>query len=303
LDSINSSDQSHAPGADDNATGIAALTEILRILNGNHISFARTIELHAYAGEEAGLLGSADITTSAVSASKNVVAMLQLDMIGYAATPGDATIHLISTDTSPVLIRHLKDIISRYLGNTWSSEALKAGTSDHRSWYRRGFHTAFAFEHPTQYNHALHSAEDTSSKLDFTLASRFTKLALAFLAHEAGASGAVMDTQSLWVAQNQTSSKIKLAAATSSTGGYRLTAAIDETSAAATAELCRIAAGGTTGCKSLITETNAPLSKNGKNFFVTTSDVNLADGDLWRVNIYGSDGGVVATRSFKLRKQ
>jgi leucyl aminopeptidase len=303
LDSINNSTQTDAPGADDNASGIAALTEILRIIKTQGMSFARTLELHAYAAEEVGLLGSADLAASASSSNKNVVSMLQLDMIGYAATKGDETIHLITTDTSPVLVRHLKDLIAQYLGNTWSSAPLNAGTSDHRSWYRRGFHTAFAFEHPTQYNHALHTAQDTASKLDFTLAARFTKLALAFVAHEAGLGTAITDSQALWASQQSTANLIKLSAARAANGSYRLGAALEQQIEADTAELCQISAGIATGCKSLITETTGPLTKSGRKFFVTTTDTALSDGDLWRVNIYNGAGALTATRSFRLRQK
>ena len=303
MDSINSSNQSQAPGADDDATGIAALTEILRVIKAQGTTFTRTIELHAYAAEEVGLLGSADLATTALNTGKNVVAMLQLDMIGYAPITGDTTIHLITTDTSPVLTRHLKDLVAQYLGNTWSSGSLNAGTSDHRSWYRRGFHAAFAFEHPTNYNHALHTSADTASKLDFNLAARFTKLALAFLAHEAGATTALADSEALWATQLQTSGRIKLSAARSSAGGYRLGAAVDAETEATTAELCQIQSGVAKGCKSLVTETTGPVTKHSKKFFVTTADTDLTDGDLWRVHTYNTSGSLTATRSFKLRKK
>ena len=93
LDSINRSDESQAPGADDNASGIAAQTEILRILKAANATFARNIEIHAYAAEEVGLLGSADLASQASSSGKLITAMLQMDMIGYSATTNDQTMH------------------------------------------------------------------------------------------------------------------------------------------------------------------------------------------------------------------
>ena len=197
LDSINPSNQSNAPGADDDASGVAALTEILRVIKNSGSTFTRPIEFHAYAAEEVGLVGSRDLAGTASSSGQSIASMLQFDMVGYSAVSGGKTIHLVTTDTSPVLVRHLKDLLNLYLGGDWKTGDLTAGTSDHRSWYRTGVHTIFAFEDPDNYNHALHTDSDTSSRLDFTLAGRFTKLGLAFLAHEAGLSSALEQSSSL----------------------------------------------------------------------------------------------------------
>jgi Zn-dependent M28 family amino/carboxypeptidase len=302
LDSINHSDETKAPGADDNASGIAALTEILRILKANNATFARNIEIHAYAAEEVGLMGSADIAATAALASKNVTAMLQLDMIGYSATANDQVMHIITTDTSPVLVRHLKDLTSSYLDGTWETGTLAAGTSDHKSWTTRGFHAAFAFEHPTIYNHALHTSTDTTSLLDFGLASRFTKLSLAFLAHEAGLNSAVSDTSAAWTSQKGTVDTVKLSISTSSVGGYRIAATVPDSTAATSAEFCKVTTAGEVGCQSLNTATNLAKTSTGKIFFVTTADVSVSTDEFWRLNAYDSKGLLVGMRTVKLKK-
>ena len=48
---------------------------------------ANTLEFHWYSGEEAGLLGSADIFDSYQSSGEVVKAMLQQDMTGYGYNP------------------------------------------------------------------------------------------------------------------------------------------------------------------------------------------------------------------------
>ena len=303
LDSINHTDQTNAPGADDNASGIAALAEILRILKASKATFQRNIEIHAYAAEEVGLFGSADIAAQAAAASKKVPAMLQLDMIGYSATASDKILHLITTNTSPVLVRHLKDLVSSYLDGTWATGTLSAGTSDHKSWTVQGYHAAFAFEHPTNYNHALHSASDTKTIIDFTLAGRFTKLALAFLAHEAGLTKGVADTAIAWAGQKQTSDSVKLSISTSSTGGYRVAATVPDASAAATAEFCQVTAAAEIGCQALNPETSIAKRASGKIFFLTTADVSIADDQFWRFNAYDAKGLLVAMRTVHLKKK
>jgi bacterial leucyl aminopeptidase len=58
-----------APGADDNASGSANLLEAARILV-HHQQPAKTVEIYWYAGEEGGLLGSAEIAADAKAKGK-----------------------------------------------------------------------------------------------------------------------------------------------------------------------------------------------------------------------------------------
>lgn len=51
-------EQSIAPGADDDASGIASLSEIIRVLRDNNFRPKRSVALMAYAAEEVGLRGS-----------------------------------------------------------------------------------------------------------------------------------------------------------------------------------------------------------------------------------------------------
>ena len=301
LDSINPSNNQDAPGADDDASGIAALTEVLRIIMTSGATFTRPIELHAYAAEEAGLIGSQGVVATALSNSQNIAAMLQLDMIGYSADPDNQIIHIITTDTSPVLARHLKDLTSNYLGAAWQASELASGTSDHRSWHRNGFHAAFAFENPLNYNRALHTEGDQSSRLNFDFAARFTKLALAFLAHEAGVNSAVSSAEATWAAQQTTASFVKLAVSRSKAGGYRISAAVPKSLNAQTGELCRVSFGDERGCQSLVTSASLAKDQFDKTFFLSKEDLTLAQGDLWRFHLYDAVGGLVAIRTVKLR--
>jgi hypothetical protein len=70
-------------GADDNASGTAALLEIGRVLGGKGTRPARTIVLVAFSGEELGTLGSSFFVQHAVPQPvDSVYAMLNLDMVG-----------------------------------------------------------------------------------------------------------------------------------------------------------------------------------------------------------------------------
>ena len=81
LDSISTSSYSEAPGADDNATGSAALLEAVRLLR--NLRFNRTIRFIWFTGEEQGLKGSyAYVNDPAVDLSQ-IVGVINLDMFGY----------------------------------------------------------------------------------------------------------------------------------------------------------------------------------------------------------------------------
>ena len=54
-----------APGADDDASGVASLSEVIRVALANDYRPLRTVKFMAYAAEEVGLRGSADIAAAA----------------------------------------------------------------------------------------------------------------------------------------------------------------------------------------------------------------------------------------------
>ncbi|WP_291139863.1 M20/M25/M40 family metallo-hydrolase [Dokdonella sp.] len=94
LDSINHVDNlppatERAPGADDDASGIASLTEILRVAMASNFRPQRTVKFMGYAAEEVGLNGSQAIAQSFQADGVNVVGALQLDMTNLPrARPG-----------------------------------------------------------------------------------------------------------------------------------------------------------------------------------------------------------------------
>jgi Zn-dependent M28 family amino/carboxypeptidase len=71
-------------GADDNASGTAAIMEIGREIVEQRSRFPRTVVIVAFAGEERGLLGSAHYATAPTIPIENTIAMLNLDMVGRA---------------------------------------------------------------------------------------------------------------------------------------------------------------------------------------------------------------------------
>jgi len=69
------------PGADDNATGVAAVLETARVLE--HAKLSRTLVLACWDEEEDGLVGSRAYAVRAKSQGETVVSMTSYEMIGY----------------------------------------------------------------------------------------------------------------------------------------------------------------------------------------------------------------------------
>lgn len=69
-------------GADDNASGTAAVLELARMFKSQGVRPRRTILFMAFSGEEEGLLGSNYYVNHPILPLANTVAMLNMDMIG-----------------------------------------------------------------------------------------------------------------------------------------------------------------------------------------------------------------------------
>ncbi len=182
LDSINSSG-SVAPGADDDASGIATLTEVLRVALAQHYKPARTVKFMAYAAEEVGLRGSQAIATAHKNAGANVVGVLQLDMTNYRGSSVD--VGLMTDYTNAAQNTFVTNLLSTYApGVTWANSQCGYGCSDHASWNSQGYPTSMPFEAlMNQHNPYIHTTNDTlaqsAGKADHAL--KFAKLAAAFL--------------------------------------------------------------------------------------------------------------------------
>jgi leucyl aminopeptidase len=189
IDSVNWSEgsSSRSPGADDNASGTSTNFEIFRVLMESGARPERTIEIHGYAAEEIGLVGSQDMAQKYKAAGKNVVTMVQHDMNLYKAPGTPDKIWFVTNNTMDQFNSALGSLVDQYVGVRWGKKSLSGGDSDHTSWRRQGFVTSFPFEDPSGYNRQIHTSRDSLETASaMTQAAAFAKLGLAYLAHYAG---------------------------------------------------------------------------------------------------------------------
>jgi leucyl aminopeptidase len=182
LDSISMRGQgAAAPGADDDASGISTLDEVVRALLAADVRPARTIQVIAYAAEEVGLRGSLAIARGYRDRGVKVVGVLQLDMTNFRGS--DKDIWLIGDHTDARQNAFLGQLIDRYVGASWGTTRCGYACSDHASWTRYGYPASMPFEARfTDANRRIHPADDTLARSNDNAdhAAAFARLAAAY---------------------------------------------------------------------------------------------------------------------------
>lgn len=171
-----------APGADDNASGIAVLTEILRVIIEGGYRPEKTIKIISYAAEEVGLRGSNEIATRMKSINAKIVGVIQFDMTNFLGS--DGKINLISDYTNSNQNAFLGKLIDKYVQTPWGYGQCGYACSDHASWNQSGFIASFPFEASMNgYNPSIHTKGDTLDKSQNTAthAMKFAKLGISYL--------------------------------------------------------------------------------------------------------------------------
>ncbi len=172
-----------APGADDDASGIAVLSEVIRVAMSEGFAPQRTIQFMGYAAEEIGLVGSQDIAGDYAAAGIDVVAVLQLDMTDYFGSVEDFGFLADFTDSD--LTAFLGELVDTYQPDLlWTITACGYGCSDHASWHQQGFPASMSFESRFgQHNPTIHTTADTLATLGNSVdhAFKFARLGLAFM--------------------------------------------------------------------------------------------------------------------------
>lgn len=187
LDSISNSgsgENMNAPGADDDASGIATLTEVLRVLMDERHRPKRTIMFMGYAAEEVGLRGSRAIAQSFAAQGRNVVGVLQMDMTNYRAAGATTDIRVMTDNSNAALVQFLRDLFGTYmapLGYTLGSSSCGYACSDHASWTAAGYPAAMYDEGP--FFPLLHTTGDRLENMggDARHATIIARLGLAFV--------------------------------------------------------------------------------------------------------------------------
>ena len=176
--------KAEAPGADDNASGIATINEIIKILLDSSFVPQNTIYFISYAAEEVGLVGSKHIAQDFSKRGVNVVGVLQLDMTNFKGS-SKYDIVMMTDYTNDEQNKFLGTLIEKYLPNLkWGFDKCGYGCSDHASWHGEGFPASVPFEsRKNDMNRKIHTKNDV---IDLSgghaeHAQKFAKLGIAYV--------------------------------------------------------------------------------------------------------------------------
>lgn len=171
-----------APGADDDASGIASLMQVARVLLNDGKQPQRSVHIMGYAAEEVGLRGSKEIATAYKNRGENVVAALQLDMTNYHGSNDD--IVFMTDYVNASFNSYMKSLLDTYQPQVnYGDDRCGYACSDHASWYNQGYPTSMPFEATFNgANPAIHSRNDTLANSDPQAENSvpFARLALSF---------------------------------------------------------------------------------------------------------------------------
>lgn len=174
-----------APGATDNASGVAGMLEAARILSQQEFDF--TIKFVAFSGEEIGLFGSKHFAELAEKEDYPILGVLNFDMIGHD-TDGILDLHVVGNPNSEWLanaFRNAREIYDIQLDFHKIIDA-EFVYSDHSPFWEKGFSAVMvgeesSFESP-EWPEFIHSGKDTVENLNTEMGERAVKLAVATIA-------------------------------------------------------------------------------------------------------------------------
>jgi Zn-dependent M28 family amino/carboxypeptidase len=149
------------PGADDNASGTAGLLELARMLAPLKGQLQRGILFASFAGEEIGLLGSAEWVKQPTKPLDKAVAMLNMDMIGRIKD-GKVYIGGVGTGSS------FQKVLDQAKGDSQLKFELSQGgyaSSDHTSFVAKRIPVLFFF---SGLHSDYHKPSDTWEKINPT---------------------------------------------------------------------------------------------------------------------------------------
>jgi Zn-dependent M28 family amino/carboxypeptidase len=192
------------PGADDNASGTAAILELAEAFGNRRPAPRRSILLAAFAGEEKGEVGSQHYVTHPVVPVDRTIGMIQLDMIGRneehvadrrqglereTSAGNSNSVNIIGSTYSPDLaavveeVNRLVGLQLRFRYDATPENLLRR--SDHWPFLRMRIPALFVHtgEHPD-----YHRPTDTADKINYPKLEKIVRLVYLAADRAAGAS-------------------------------------------------------------------------------------------------------------------
>lgn len=167
-----------APGADDNASGTAAVLEFAWASRTH--TFRGDVILACFAGEEQGLRGSSHFVPKLVNEGREIRGVINMDMVAYAdKSPEDAD--LVTNHASLWLAEYTRLAAQTYvpeLGFDFTVDDT-AWRSDHAPFWRFGYPAYLMIDDWQPTYPYYHTPQDTPDKLDFDFGANMVRAGIA----------------------------------------------------------------------------------------------------------------------------
>jgi uncharacterized protein with GYD domain len=171
---------SNCPGADDDASGVATVLSAAYIFR--KYGFNHTIRFVAFSGEEQWMLGSHEYAREAYENDENIIAVLNVDMIGFAITSTHGSNINIYKNEASKWISDLTVSVSQEYYDYIFLDVIVLGESPSDQWYFWEYGYDGVFYHEYEFNYYYHTPQDTIENMNITYATKFSKLIVATLA-------------------------------------------------------------------------------------------------------------------------
>ncbi len=174
----------NAPGADDNASGVAVMLELARICHENNLQFRRDIHFMAFDAEEFGLWGSYYDAQKRNETGEKIALMMNNDMVSNQ--PEDENWKLIFrwydnavdvANRAAAICEQYTDLEPVILPETENWEL--ATRSDSYSYYRVGYRAIFAHEYT--FSSSYHTPQDVTDSCNYPYLAEVARYNMAML--------------------------------------------------------------------------------------------------------------------------
>jgi len=170
------------PGANDNASGVAAALEIARVMKNSCFQPENTIMFIAFGSEEIGLWGSKDFAANPNGFSLKIKFILNNDMIAYEPEPDPATwyVNIIDYDNSHTLRTEAEMMCTKYTGLNYKNDNTHNKQSDSYPFFACGYKALFFYSDKIDPNY--HTLNDLAENCNFDYCREITRISCALLA-------------------------------------------------------------------------------------------------------------------------
>ena len=149
-------------GADDNASGVAALLDLAEMVANDAFLFRRSGIFAFFGAEERGMAGSWYFLNRLFSDTSNIVMMVNLDMVGRSG--GDNDLRIYTGLRNLELGAVIDEVTASFAGLSPKVYPTDYFASDHRTFYHKGIPIALI---TSGMHRDYHTVRDTPDKLDY----------------------------------------------------------------------------------------------------------------------------------------